>query len=199
MGLTCWKSQRELPPGLSPRDQKILKKVQKRARRLDRGIRLCGFRFGWTFIIGFIPVVGDVVLAAFKANSRNAALLEEFLRIRGEELIRLQQGGASVSQATKPTAPEGKKGKGQVVPGVAKADAEQVKPGAGAPSRPAQRATTSTETNVSGKSKRSFRAWFGGGGSQKDKNKGKQLPPPLPPAGDRGRFVENLDDGHRTA
>ncbi|KAI5834118.1 hypothetical protein K523DRAFT_322938 [Schizophyllum commune Tattone D] len=149
--------------------------------------------------VGLVPIVGDVVLAAFKANSRNAALLEEFLRIRGEELIKLQQGGASVSQAAKPTAPKGKKGKGQVVPGVAKADAEQVKPGAGAPSRPAQRATTSTETNVSGKSKRNFRAWFGGGGSQKDKNKGKQPPPPLPPAGDRGRFVENLDDGHRTA
>lgn len=32
--------------------------------------------------VGFIPVVGDVVLAAFKANSRNAALLEEYLRIR---------------------------------------------------------------------------------------------------------------------
>ncbi|CAE6363650.1 unnamed protein product [Rhizoctonia solani] len=32
--------------------------------------------------VGLIPVVGDIVLAAFKANSRNAALLEEFLRIR---------------------------------------------------------------------------------------------------------------------
>lgn len=38
--------------------------------------------------VGFIPIVGDVVLAAFKANSRNAALLEEFLRIRGEEFLK---------------------------------------------------------------------------------------------------------------
>lgn len=37
--------------------------------------------------VGFVPIVGDVVLAAFKANSRNAALLEEFLRIRGEEFL----------------------------------------------------------------------------------------------------------------
>ena len=32
--------------------------------------------------IGFVPLVGDVMLATYKANSRNAALLEEFLRIR---------------------------------------------------------------------------------------------------------------------
>lgn len=39
-------------------------------------------------VAGFIPVVGDVVLATYKANSRNAALLEEFLRIRGEEFLK---------------------------------------------------------------------------------------------------------------
>jgi hypothetical protein len=39
--------------------------------------------------VGFVPVAGDVVLAMFKANSRNAALLEEFWRIRGEEYIKL--------------------------------------------------------------------------------------------------------------
>lgn len=32
--------------------------------------------------VGLVPVVGDIILAAYKANSRNAALLEEFLRIR---------------------------------------------------------------------------------------------------------------------
>lgn len=37
---------------------------------------------------GFIPILGDVILAAYKANSRNAALLEEFLRIRGEEFLK---------------------------------------------------------------------------------------------------------------
>ncbi|KDQ15926.1 hypothetical protein BOTBODRAFT_276447 [Botryobasidium botryosum FD-172 SS1] len=39
---------------------------------------------------GFIPVVGDVILATYKANSRNAALLEEFLRIRGEEFLKAE-------------------------------------------------------------------------------------------------------------
>ena len=38
--------------------------------------------------VGFVPMIGDVVLAAFKANSRNAALLEEYLRIRGEEFLK---------------------------------------------------------------------------------------------------------------
>jgi hypothetical protein len=40
--------------------------------------------------VGLIPIAGDVVLAIFKANSRNAALLEEFLRIRGDEFIKLE-------------------------------------------------------------------------------------------------------------
>jgi len=126
--------KRELPPGLSKRDAKILKKIKWRAHYLDKGFRICGLRFGWTFIIGlipvvgdvadaslnyilvirqakkaeipdwlfrrmlannavsaavgFVPVVGDIALATWKANSRNAALLEEFLRIRGEEAMK---------------------------------------------------------------------------------------------------------------
>ena len=36
--------------------------------------------------IGFIPLVGDVMLAVYKANSRNAALLEAFLRERAAQL-----------------------------------------------------------------------------------------------------------------
>ena len=43
-------------------------------------------------VVGLIPIAGDVVLAAYKANSRNAALLEEFLRIRGEEFIKMESG-----------------------------------------------------------------------------------------------------------
>jgi len=136
--------KRELPPGLSARDAKILKSVKKRAHHLDKGFYICGIRFGWTFIIGiipivgdltnaglnhmfvikkakkaeiprwllhrmilnnivstgigFVPVVGDVAMAAFKANSRNAALLEEFLRIRGEEYLK-----AAASRTENPT------------------------------------------------------------------------------------------------
>lgn len=71
--------------------------------------------------VGTVPLVGDVVLAMFKANSRNAALLEEFLRIRGEEYIRLGAGEEAMRNV-----PAGKKKKG-----VTKADAEQVKPGSG--------------------------------------------------------------------
>ena len=52
--------QRELPPGLSNRDAKILRKVKKRAYHLDKGFSIGGFRFGWSFIIGIIPMVGDV-------------------------------------------------------------------------------------------------------------------------------------------
>ncbi|KAH8994870.1 hypothetical protein EDB92DRAFT_236142 [Lactarius akahatsu] len=126
--------KRQLPPGLSDRDAAILRSVKRRAHYLDKGFNLCGLRFGWTFIIGIVPgvgdaadailgyclvirkargadvpwwltqrmvlnlaiatsiglvpILGDVLLAAFRANSRNAALLEEFLRVRGEGATR---------------------------------------------------------------------------------------------------------------
>ena len=44
--------QRDLPPGLSKRDAKILKSVRRRAHYLDKGFHICGMRFSWTFIIG---------------------------------------------------------------------------------------------------------------------------------------------------
>ncbi|KAF8150915.1 hypothetical protein B0H34DRAFT_631699, partial [Crassisporium funariophilum] len=130
--------KRELPPGLSKRDAAILRSVKKRAHYLDKGFSICGLRFGWTFLIGlipivgdvtdaslnyllivrkarkadlpqwlvnrmllnnaistgvgFVPIVGDLVLAIYKANSRNAALLEEFLRIRGDEYLKMTGG-----------------------------------------------------------------------------------------------------------
>lgn len=37
--------------------------------------------------IGFIPLAGDIALAVFKANSRNCKLVEEYLRVLGEEHI----------------------------------------------------------------------------------------------------------------
>ncbi|KAF5342068.1 hypothetical protein D9611_001577 [Ephemerocybe angulata] len=172
--------KRELPPGLSARDAAILRSVKKRAHYLDKGFSLCGMRFGWTFFISLIPIVGDItdatlnyylvvrkarkadlppwllsrmmlnnaislavsfvpfagdlVLAMFKANSRNAALLEEFLRIRGEEYLKLHPGEVEAA------APANRKGKGtgfwfrKKSPArgdLTKADAEQVKPGAG--------------------------------------------------------------------
>jgi len=129
--------RRDIPPGLSERDADILKSVNRRAHYLDKGFNICGLRFGWTFLLsliplvgdvadallnyrlvvrkamqadippwllrkmifnntistGFslIPVIGDILLGVWKANSRNAALLEEYLRIRGEEFLK---GGA---------------------------------------------------------------------------------------------------------
>lgn len=41
-------------------------------------------------VIGLAPVIGDVGIAVYKTNFRNAALLEEYLRIRGEEFLKAQ-------------------------------------------------------------------------------------------------------------
>ena len=41
-------------------------------------------------VIGLVPVLGDVGIAMFKTNFRNAALLEEYLRIRGAEFLKVQ-------------------------------------------------------------------------------------------------------------
>ncbi|KAG2146092.1 uncharacterized protein EDB93DRAFT_1149610 [Suillus bovinus] len=194
--------KRAIPPGLSARDAKILKSVQRRAHYLDKGFSICGLRFGWTFIIGIIPgagdvadvtlnyflvvrkarqaelpgwlvrrmllnnaisalsglvpVAGDVVMAVFKANSRNAALLEEFLRIRGDEFLKMQADEAQ--------------GTGQSVP---KKDSQQVKPGAGMSDDTA--ATAPQE-------KTKFLSW------SHPSRKGKER---APTPGERGRFVEH--------
>ncbi|CED84049.1 Protein of unknown function DUF4112 [Phaffia rhodozyma] len=143
--------KREAPPGLSKRDAKILRKVKKRAHYLDKGINLCGFRVGYTFFIGLVPVVGDIadatlnyvlvvrkckqaelppwlvskmlfnnavsagvgfvplagdiVAAAWKANSRNALLLEEFLTLRGQELLRSTASHQAAAVTPPPLAP----------------------------------------------------------------------------------------------
>ncbi|GAA6033495.1 hypothetical protein JCM8097_001424 [Rhodosporidiobolus ruineniae] len=119
------KRKRPMPASLSKRDERILRSVRRRAHYLDKGFSLCGFRFGWTAIlglipgagdiaqfllgyflvlkkcreaelpftlqqrmafnqtvglgIGLVPLVGDLCMAVWKANSRNAALLEDFL------------------------------------------------------------------------------------------------------------------------
>ena len=36
-------------------DAEVLAKVKRRAYRLDNAISICGIRFGWSSIIGFIP------------------------------------------------------------------------------------------------------------------------------------------------
>ncbi|KAJ1307991.1 hypothetical protein OPQ81_002064 [Rhizoctonia solani] len=64
--------------------------------------------------VGLIPIVGDVVLAAYKANSRNAALLEEFLRIRGEEFLKAEAARQEDPAVVKPGA--GRE-QGETIPG----------------------------------------------------------------------------------
>ncbi|ROV98259.1 hypothetical protein VSDG_04397 [Cytospora chrysosperma] len=47
-------------PGVSERDNKVLASVRKRAWRLDMGLmNCCGFRFGWSAILGIVPMLGD--------------------------------------------------------------------------------------------------------------------------------------------
>lgn len=40
--------QRPLPPGLTKKEAKVLRKIQRRAHYLDKGFYICGLRFGWT-------------------------------------------------------------------------------------------------------------------------------------------------------
>lgn len=42
------------------------------------------------FVIGLVPFLGDILDIAFKANTRNAIVLESYLRERGAENIRRQ-------------------------------------------------------------------------------------------------------------
>jgi len=78
--------------------------------------------------VGFVPVVGDVAVAVYKPNSRNAALLEEFLRLRGEEFLKQNPPNGNVAED----------GEGRwrgwtwlTRSRISRKDAEQVKPGAG--------------------------------------------------------------------
>lgn len=36
----------------------------------------------------FVPIIGDILIGVWKVNLRNAALFEEFLRVRGEGSLR---------------------------------------------------------------------------------------------------------------
>jgi Domain of unknown function (DUF4112) len=106
--------------------------------------------------VGFVPFAGDILLAQFKANWRNAALLEEFLRIRGETYLEMKEQKMKEGKAiVTPTPNDAEKGKDKSVKEAAKkenetvisdpasgsqapvaeirenSDVEQIKPGAG--------------------------------------------------------------------
>ena len=113
--------------------------------------------------VGFVPFVGDIVLAMYKANSRNAALLEEFLRIRGEEYLK------ATTQRTE--------------------DPENVRPGAGrepdevVPGKKPDRAASALST-ASG--------WFRRGSKGKAKKTITDSAAPSVPSPERGRFIEDV-------
>lgn len=102
--------------------------------------------------VGVVPIAGDFFLAAFKANSRNAELLEEFLRIRGEEFLKLQAQQAGKNAVANPHNVQ------QVQPGAGKEPGEVV---------PGQVAA------ASGK-KKSLSRWIGGGSRSKADPAGSQ-------------------------
>ncbi|KAH9475721.1 hypothetical protein JR316_0011280 [Psilocybe cubensis] len=238
--------KRAIPPGLSKRDAKILKKLMSRAHYLDKGFSFCGLRFGWTFIIGmiplvgdvadislnyllivkparklelpnwllrrmmvnnavsagvgFVPVAGDVFVGAFKANSRNVALVEEFLRIRGEEFIKM--GGVAEEEAKKGwfgTLKGRQKATAPVAP-MSPQDVEQVKPGAGMSGDEMKNSLSDeildgqmSNAPVNSVPARSGSSGFSLFGSRK--SKGKNIAPNSSRSAqaDRGRFVEDAD------
>ena len=120
--------------------------------------------------VGVVPIVGDIVLAMFKANSRNAALLEEYLRVRGEEYL----------------TPEAER----------KQNPKEIKPGAG--KLPNEVIPTGEDAHKPARSGTGF-SWFrrGSKGSKKDKAKGVAEPATATPTGsvrspERGRFIEDV-------
>lgn len=49
--------EKEIPDSISKKDAVILQSVRKRAYALDMSLfSLCGVKFGWSSVIGFIPV-----------------------------------------------------------------------------------------------------------------------------------------------
>ncbi|GAA6048732.1 hypothetical protein JCM3770_003933 [Rhodotorula araucariae] len=218
------KRKRAMPAGLSKRDERILRSVRRRAHYLDKGFSLCGFRFGWTAIlglipgagdiaqfllgyslvlrkcreaelpatltqrmmfnqlvglgIGLIPLVGDLALAVFKANSRNAALLEDFLirraanaptpgaAVQEEDLAQLAMSEGRIDRRT-----------GEKVGGArAAADAAAPPPGSAGTSGSATPAQIPPQPQPlpqpAGKKKDGNLPWYGWGG----KKKGESVP-----------------------
>lgn len=141
--------ERPAPPGLSENDKEILRHVRRKAYNWDQKFHCCcfGMRFGWSailglipligdglevlmslslvrtaskvdgglpkriylwmityiimdFAFGFIPVLGDFVDFTFRANTRNAWLLDSYLTEKGKVLlageIKDEGGGKSI-------------------------------------------------------------------------------------------------------
>lgn len=55
------KIPRKIPEGTSANDEKVLQTFKARAYKYDMWFSVLGVKFGWSNIIGFIPVVGTIV------------------------------------------------------------------------------------------------------------------------------------------
>lgn len=53
--------------------------------------------------IGIVPIIGDLLIASYRANVRNARLLENFLRLRGEHVAK---GGSRTAPAISEKGPK---------------------------------------------------------------------------------------------
>jgi len=60
--------------------------------------------------IGIVPILGDILLASYRANVRNARLLENFLHLRGE---RIAKGGARTLSEKSNAVADGDEGEGR--------------------------------------------------------------------------------------
>jgi hypothetical protein len=124
--------------------------------------------------VGLVPLVGDIVLAQYKANSRNAALLEEFLRIRGEELFKVEQDAGGQGSITKVGKTRDANGAPTAATqGATKTDGEETRPALGID----RRENDQTEVSIPAK-KKTIASWFG---------KSTSI--------DKGKFVEDVNSG----
>ncbi|KAI7946823.1 hypothetical protein MJO29_011350, partial [Puccinia striiformis f. sp. tritici] len=206
------RTQRNIPPGLSKHEEKILKKVRTRAHYLDKGFSICGFRFGWTFLIGFIPVVGDaidaalsyylvirparkcdlptlllqrmllnqmlatsiglvpligdIIMAIWKVNSRNAALFEDYITLRAQNGLDLSkpdgvtatETAALVENSTRPAYIDGQTGDREPLPN--KLKPVQSTSAATATSSSHQTPINSDNGEATNKTRKSSSGWF---------------------------------------
>ena len=115
-------------------------------------------------VIGLAPVVGDVGIAIFKTNFRNAALLEEYLRIRGEEFLKAQADRDQDPAVVKPGA--GKE-EGENIPG------QSSSKGFGFLRRSTKNAPVVEDTPIQGDDEPKQKSNINPGGSSKGKGKQK--------------------------
>lgn len=65
----------------------VVKPARSKAELPDWLYRQMLFNNAVSAGVGLVPLAGDIFLAIWKANSRNAKLLEEFFRVLGEDQV----------------------------------------------------------------------------------------------------------------